>query len=165
MALPVWHDQLIKAKFTYSHICLKKTIEHLVILYYLFSCGTNNGNLSWYFKFYENFWWRKICVFLKPQMFHIDCKISDINCLIDVFQETHVTLCSVHLLCHWMNHLKEFTIADYYKNPTLIKLWRILSGYFFKILKTPNFVWNFKIFSKTDKIKLKTLQTLKITNS
>jgi hypothetical protein len=68
----------------------------------------------------------KFAVSLKPEMFLIDCEISAIS-FIEVFPETPVTLCSVHLLRNGMKHLKEYTSGNFYKKPTLLKFWRILS--------------------------------------
>ena len=69
-------------------------------------------------NFMKNTFEEKFAVTLKPQMFHIDCEFAAIKSLIEIFPETPVTLCSVHILRNLMKHLKEYTSGDFYKNST-----------------------------------------------
>ena len=70
-------------------------------------------------------------------MFHLDCEKATINSLLTNFPETPVTLCSVHIIRNFMKHLKEYTVGDFYKNPILLKFWRILTGSIFLNLSSP----------------------------
>ena len=98
----------------------------------------------------KNTFEEKFPVTLKPQMFHIDCEFAAIKSLIKIFPETPVTLCSVHILRNLMKHLKEYTSGDFYKNPTLLKFWRIIPGSFFFNLDNPPILSEILKYLKSD---------------
>ena len=66
------------------------------------------------------------------------------------FPETPVTLCSVHIIRNLMKQLKTYTTGDFYKNPVLLKFWRILTGSLFLNLNFPEILSEILRYFKFD---------------
>ena len=123
--------------YIFSHLFLN---DHRTFSYPLiFFMMKNKKKISYdeIFEFLKNKYFEKFENNLKPFMFHLDCEQATITSLLNNFPETPVTLCSVHLLRNFMKHLKSFTTGDFYKNPVLLKFWRILTGCIFLNLTCP----------------------------
>ena len=136
--------------YIFSHLFLNdhKTFSYPLI----FIMMRNKKKISYddIFNFLKTQYFNKFEIELKPFMFHLDCEQATISSLLHNFPETPVTLCSVHIIRNLMKQLKTYTTGDFYKNPVLLKFWRILTGSLFLNLNCPEILSEILRYFKFD---------------
>ena len=105
-------------------------------------------------EFCKKIYYEKFQTELNIPVFHCDAEIGFINAAKFVFLDIEILLCSVHLIRTFQKIFIKKVSGDFYSNPQLLYIWKVLCGSIFLNLKSVEIKAELRLFFSNEKNKL-----------
>ena len=105
-------------------------------------------------EFCKKIYYEKFQTELNIPVFHCDAEIGFINAAKFVFPDIEILLCSVHLIRTFQKNFIKKVSGDFYSNPQLLYIWKVLCGSIFLNLKSVEIKAELRLFFSNEKNKL-----------
>ena len=109
-------------------------------------------------NFMKQVFFEKFETELEIPVIHMDCEVACLKAVKDVFPKTSILLCSVHIIRTFLKNFRKKVDPIFYKDPTLLEIWRVLTGCIFLNLSDENFLEKIREFLVEKKNTLKSVK-------
>ena len=76
-------------------------------------------NYNEIFTFMKKTFFEKMGTELRVPFFHVDCEIAVIKSIGEMFPDSYILLCFVHIVRNFMKNLKSMVDGRFFQNPAL----------------------------------------------